>query len=257
MLFTSLLEKGIPVRGLAHPVIFQDSPGSDELGGRIPGIRESAGTGGGGPSTLNFRMFGAVMVTPRNYYRVLQSGQNALLFPGGVREVFHGKDDAYKLFWPEKVDFVRTAARFNATIIPVSAVGMADSLNILLDPSEVTSLPFIGERAKKFAENVTAARFDRKNVDETFLPPIVAPGLPSRNYFVFGKPFQTSELNPKDRIDCEEVYANIQDEMKRGFDDVLRARKKDPFMQPAPRLLYERVTGQKAPTFDINEMNRI
>ena len=258
MLISGLIDHGIPVRGLAHPVIFQSSNQVDELGGRTPGIRETeGGSGGRGPSTTNFRKYGAVMVTPRNYYRVLQSGQSALLFPGGVREVFHGKDEAYQLFWPEKVDFVRTAARFNATIVPVSAVGMADTLNILVDSSEIVNLPILGERAKRFAANVTAARFDTDNSGENFLPPIVAPGLPSRNYFVFGKPFQTMELDPKDRNGCESIYSDIQAEMKRGFDDVLRARKKDNFMEAAPRLVYERVTGKKAPTFDIKEMNNV
>lgn len=248
-----MIENDIVVRGLAHPVIFQGS-GLDELGGRTPGLANRPGRGGP-TGTTDFQTFGAIMVTPRNYYRVLQSGQNALLFPGGVREVFHGRDEAYKLFWPEKVDFVRTAARFNATIIPVSAVGMADSLNILLESSEIVNLPFIGERAKNFAANVTAARFDSTNEDEVFLPPIVTPGLPSRNYFIFGKPIATTDLDPSDKASCKHVYTNLQSEMNRGFDDILKARKKDAYLQAPQRLAYERLTGQKAPTFDITEVN--
>jgi 1-acyl-sn-glycerol-3-phosphate acyltransferase len=256
LLVAKLIENDIVVRGLAHPVVFQGSVRSDELGGRTPGLQRGA-TGAGLDSASTFRMFGAVMVTPRNYYRVLQSGQNALLFPGGAREVFHGRDEAYQLFWPEKVDFVRTAARFNATIIPISAVGMADSLNILLDPSEVVDLPFIGEKVKSFAANVTAARFDAMNEDEAFVPPIVAPGLPSRNYFIFGKPLPTKELDHYDKASCEDAYLEIQSEMKRGFADILAAREKDTYRQAPRRLVYERLTGEKAPTFDIAEVNRI
>jgi hypothetical protein len=261
LLVANLLKNDIVVRGLAHPVVFQQQGPQqqgaqrDELGGRTPGLNRQTGAGGGGLSTSNFRTFGAVMVTPRNYYRLMQSGQNALLFPGGVREVFHGRDEAYQLFWPEKVDFVRTAARFNATIIPISAVGMADSLNILLEPSEIVDLPFIGERVKAFTANMTAARFDAMDQDENFVPPVIAPGLPSRNYFIFGKPLSTGQIDPKDKVACEEAYTTIKGEMKRGFDDILRARGKDPFMQGAPRLAYERVTGQKAPTFDVEEVN--
>ena len=254
-MIAKLIENDIVVRGLAHPIIFQGS-GSDELNGRTPGISPKTSDGNSATDTSNFRTFGAVMVTPRNYYRVLQSGQNALLFPGGVREVFHGRDEAYQLFWPEKVDFVRTAARFNATIIPLSAVGMADSLNILLEPSEIVDLPWIGERAKNFAANVTAARFDAANENEVFLPPIIAPGLPSRNYFLFGKPMSTKDLDPSDKASCEDVYNELQKEMKRGFDDILQAREKDTYMQAPQRLAYERLTGQKAPTFDIEEVNR-
>lgn len=259
LLISELIENDIVVRGLAHPIVFQSATGSssrvDELGGRTPGLQRKPS--GNGPDPSSFQTFGAVMVTPRNFYRVLQSGQNALLFPGGVREVFHGRDEAYQLFWPEKVDFVRMAARFNATIVPVSAVGMADSINTILEPSEVGDLPLIGERAKAFAANVTAARFDAANEDEVFMPPIVAPRLPSRNYFIFGKPLSTKDLDPSDKASCQEAYTSVQDEMKRGFDDILSAREKDVFKDAPTRLAYEQFTGGKAPTFDISEVNRV
>lgn len=154
------------------------------------------------------------------------------------------------------MDFVRTAARFNATIIPVSAVGMADSLNILLEPSEIVDLPFIGKRARDFAANVTAARFDVTNEAEMFLPPIVAPGLPSRNYFIFGKPLSTKQIDPSDKESCGRAYNELQVEMRRGFDDILAAREKDAYKEAPQRIVYERMTGQKAPTFDIKEVNR-
>lgn len=264
MLVGKLYKNGIPVRGLAHPVIFNGgtAPGSEkklpkdrELG-RVPGLRPPPTEENNNlQNTQRFEEFGAVMVSPRNFYGLMKTGQNALLFPGGVREVFHGRNESYRLFWPEKVDFVRTAARFNATIVPVSAVGMADSFNYLLDQKELLDVPVLGQRAKDFANNVTAARFDVKNQDELFLPPIVAPGLPSRNYFVFGKPVYTHDIDPKDKAACKETYLSIQDEMATAFHDVLEAREKDAFKDAAPRLAYERLTGQKAPTFKIEEMN--
>eukprot|EP00980_Cylindrotheca_fusiformis_P022318 scaffold9191_cov114-Cylindrotheca_fusiformis.AAC.13 len=255
LLVAKLLDNDIVVRGLGHPILFQGGTQSDELGGRTPGLQPNAS--GTGPNMSNYRQFGAVKVTPRNYYRILQSGQNALLFPGGVREVFHGRNEAYKLFWPEKVDFVRTAAKFNATIIPISAVGMADSLNIVLDRSEIMNLPLIGERAMSFAANITSARFDTSDADEVFLAPIVAPGLPSRNYFIFGKPLSTNEVDHTDKASCEQAYHQVKAEMNRGFHDILTAREKDVYRQAPQRLAYERLTGQKAPTFDIAEVNRV
>jgi len=265
LLVGKLYKNGIPVRGLAHPFIFQGGsfgPGSGtklqksrELG-RVPGIEEPPMDGGNNIQSMQrFEEFGAVMVTPRNFYRLMQTGQNALLFPGGVREVFHGKNESYQLFWPEKVDFVRTAARFNATIVPVSAVGMADSFNFLLDSKELLDVPVLGQRAKDFSNNITAARFDASDQDESFLPPIVAPGVPSRNYFVFGRPTYTHTIDPKDKDACKEAYLNIQNEMNLGFDDVLKAREKDPFKDGIPRLAYERLTGRQAPTFNINDIH--
>lgn len=253
-LISKFLDTGLTVRGLAHPIVFQQSTRRGDLGGRTPGLQPSS-RGGQGPSTTNFEQFGAVMVTPRNYYRLLQSGQNALLFPGGVREVFHGRDEAYQLFWPSKIDFVRTAAKFNATIIPISAVGMADSLNMVLEPSELADLPFLGERATEFAKNVTSARFDMENEEENFLPPIVAPGLPSRNYFLFGKPIETSSLDQKDKGACESVYQSLQDDMNAGFSAILEAREKDQYKEAIPRLAYERISGKKAPTFELEDLD--
>ena len=120
----------------------------------------------------DFQTFGAVMVTPKNFYRLMATGQTGLLFPGGVREVFHGKGEDYELFWPEKVDFVRVAARFNATIIPISAVGAADSGTILLDAEELLNLPFVGDRLRNSSETTISARFDQSNSDERFVPPV-------------------------------------------------------------------------------------
>ena len=62
-------DREIYVRGLAHPIIFQASS-----------------TGNNGFADPDFLKFGAVEVTPRNYYRLMETGQAALLFPGGVRE---------------------------------------------------------------------------------------------------------------------------------------------------------------------------
>lgn len=251
---STFFENNLTVRGLAHPIVFQlPSTQLIELDGRTPGLTKRP-KGGAGPGTSNFELFGAVMVTPKNYYRLLESGQNVLLFPGGVKEVFHRRDQAYQLLWPEKVDFVRTAAKFNATIIPLSAIGMADSLNILLNPEEIVSLPLVGERAMMFAKNITAARFDNKNEDENFLPPIVAPGLPSRNYFLFGRPISTKDIDAKDKAACRTTYLRVQDEINRGFEDLLHARQKDPYMDAPSRLAFERLTGKKAPTFALRDL---
>jgi len=260
MIIAELLEKrNIAARGLAHPIVFQ---GANAFGGGA-GPTGPAGRitkrnkeGPVDPPPGDFQTFGAVMVTPKNFYRLMATGQTGLLFPGGVREVFHGKGEDYELFWPEKVDFVRIAARFNATIVPISAVGAADSANILADAEELLNLPFgLGDRLRESSENTISARFDASNSDERFVPPLVVPSIPARHYFVFGKPFDTSTIDHSDRASCSDLYGEVKSELRRGLDDVLVAREKDPYKNFAQRVALERISGKPAPTFSIDELN--
>lgn len=49
-------------------------------------------------------------------------------------------------------------------------------------------------------------------------------------------------------LHCIALHSN-QDEVEVGIDSLLRAREQDPYLDPATRLLYERVKGEAAPTF--------
>ena len=75
----------------------------------------------------SFQEFGAVPVTPKNFYKMMQQNEFALLFPGGAREATHSKGEDYALFWPKDraADFVRVAAKFDALVVPFGAVGAA------------------------------------------------------------------------------------------------------------------------------------
>lgn len=55
----------------------------------------------------------------------------------------------HQLFWPEGPEFVRTAARFGATIVPLSAVGVDDGLEVVLDGPELLRLPLLGVQPNK------------------------------------------------------------------------------------------------------------
>lgn len=228
-----------------------------ELRGRTPGLIFSVSNGpgleGGVNSFSNFQKFGAVAVTPKNYYKLMQSGQSALLFPGGVKDVFC-TDPHYPLAWPEKADFVRTAARFNATIVPLSAVGMLESARVLVEADDLRRVPFLGKRISEVG-GFPAARFDAPDGETDPLPPIPFPDMPKRNYFIFGKPFSTSQIDPKDREECAKLYKEVVGETRRGIDDIFEARTFDPFYNTPRRLAYEQLTGKQAPTFEVEELN--
>ena len=240
-------------RGLAHPVTFfgsEDFPG--ELNGRKPGLMD--GPAGSADMRPSFQLFGAVKVTPRNYYRLLKTGQPALLFPGGAKEAQSGRKD-YPLFWPEKTDFVRTAARFNATILPLSAIGMVDSVNVLAEPQQIIDIPFLGSQLRSLNSNISSARFDAKKDDEVIGFPLVVPGLPERNYFLFGEPISLAGTDPNDKDACSAVYKKVQSEIRSGIDALLRAREYDGYRDTRKRLLYEQVYKKQAPTFPIDKLD--
>jgi len=225
-----IVEKGIIVRGLAHPNAFQ--------------VQENT-----------LEKFGAVPVTPRNIFRLLQRGEMALLFPGGAREALHGPNEEYQLFWPAKPEFVRVAARFNAVVVPFGGVGIDDNIASLAQITEIMR-PF---------ESVLPARRRSLKVDggglmpvsetlkQEFGFPLLAPrlqpvtddtsGVGDRYYMSFGKPVDLESLDPSDQPGCEKVYQELRSAVQGEIDWLLDARLKDPFREPVRRQLFERVAN--------------
>lgn len=119
------------------------------------------------------------------------------------------------------------------------------------------NLPFgIGERAANQTKNVMSARFDQTNNDELFQPPVIFPKIPARHYFVFGKPFDTEHVDYRNPDECSKLYSDVKTELRRGLDDLLVAREKDPYKDSLMRIAVERASGKPAPTFDTSELNK-
>ncbi|CAM9671076.1 unnamed protein product [Ascophyllum nodosum] len=259
-------EKGILARGLTHPLVFTGNTTPRALDRTVDGVversnvrggtakakAETTPTGANGMQTF-FAKFGAVPVSPRNMYRLFSRGDNVLLFPGGVKEAYHRKGEAYKVIWPEKAEFVRLAAEFGATIVPFSAVGIADSLEMVLDGDELLRVPFIGDSLRRRSEGLPAARGVTSK--EQFVGPVVVPKLPARVYVRFGGAVSLEGLDRRDKVGCQEAYDRVKDEVELGIDALLRAREQDPFQDPPSRLLYERIRGRKAPTLQSAELD--
>lgn len=288
-------ERGIMLRGLAHPVIFSDAlasrtgsaSGGSSSGGTsgstasssglspfdlIPAMGEffasggGGGNGGGGGAADGRRSFaefmiefGAVPVSARNLLRLMQNGESVLLFPGGVREAYKRKGEDYQLFWPERSEFVRMAARHGATIVPFAAIGVDDSLEILLDGEELQRAPIIGPAVAARANALPRAR-QGANADtageaanESFVSPLAVPRLPpKRMYFHFRQPVKTSKADLEDRARCDEIYQEVKFSVEEGLAELLRRREEDPYKDFGTRLLYESVRrGKQAPTFPL------
>eukprot|EP00466_Bigelowiella_natans_P000599 jgi/Bigna1/125940/aug1.1_g648 len=199
----------------------------------------------GGPANI-FKQFGAVPVSGRNLDTLMRERKPSLLFPGGVREVYHKKGEDYKVIWPEKGEFVRAAAKHNATIVPFSAIGIADSFRMVADSNDILNAPIVGDYVQQRASLLPKARDN-----ETFVAPLSIPQLPARFYFLFGKPVETFNLDYKDKEECQRVYESIRRDVEVGIDMLLAERDKDPFREYPARLFYETVNQKPAPLPDL------
>ncbi|XP_052189416.1 phytyl ester synthase 2, chloroplastic-like isoform X2 [Diospyros lotus] len=136
-------ERNMVVRGIAHPMLFKRL-----RDGNLPDI-----------STFDaVRIMGAVPVSATNFYKLLSSKSHVLLYPGGVREALHRKGEEYKLFWPERSEFVRMAARFGATIVPFGVVGEDDFGEVVFDYDDQMKIPFLKADIEKRREEAVMLR---------------------------------------------------------------------------------------------------
>lgn len=228
-------EKGIMLRGLAHPLIFQGGQTTDR----------------GQNSFAQFLVeFGAVPVNARNLAKLLQNGESVLLFPGGVREAYRRKGEEYQLFWPERSEFVRMAAKYGATIVPFAAIGVDDSLEILVDGEELQRTPVLGDIVTARTAQLPRARLSE---EESLVAPIALPKLPpQRSYFLFQRPITLRVEDANDREKCDSVYRDVKASVEEGLCYLLRRRGEDPFTSLGKRALWEAThPGKQAPTFTL------
>lgn len=73
-------------------------------------------------------------------------------------QAYKGRDEEYKLFWPQQSEFVRMAAKFGATIVPFAAIGLDDSFNMVLDGSDIRNIPVVGDAIASRAAKLPQAR---------------------------------------------------------------------------------------------------
>eukprot|EP00249_Psilotum_nudum_P022181 c28408_g1_i2 orf=78-2234(+) len=230
------------VHGAAHPFLFTNSFEGNMV--------EPLGI----PDLL--RLFGAVPVSGKNLFKLLANNKCVLLYPGGEREGLHRKDEEYKLFWPNQPEFVRMAARFNATIVPFSAVGEDEILEVCFDYDDFKINPIINKLLKQGDGTIPRIRSeaDGEAYNQFLRIPIIAPKLPGRLYVLFGRPYLTTgrrhELQNKER--AYELYWEIKREIEVGISYLQEKRKQDPCRDLLSRLVYEFPWGNNVPvpTFD-------
>lgn len=94
----------------------------------------------------------------------LTKGRQASLYWAPERmtiwlQAYKNKNEKYKVLWPEREEFVRMAARFGATIVPVAAIGCEDAVTMLADARDIKRIPILGDRvARNARETIPQAR---------------------------------------------------------------------------------------------------
>ncbi|KAK8693269.1 hypothetical protein V6N13_070860 [Hibiscus sabdariffa] len=225
-----LMERNILVRGIAHPMIFVKPKG-----GYLPEMD---------PSNFDiFRLMGSVPVSGASFFKLMSSKSHILLYPGGAREALHRKGEEYKLFWPEKTEFVRMAARFGAKIVPFGVVGEDDIAEIILDYDDQVKIPWRREEIERITKQFPKARADASGevANQQMYLPVMLPKFPGRFYYYFGKPILTEGMKEelRDKEKCDELYLRVKSEVEGCIDFLKRKREKDPYRNLFSRVLYQ------------------
>ncbi|KAL1547406.1 hypothetical protein AAHA92_23890 [Salvia divinorum] len=227
------IERDIALRGMTHPTVF-----TKLREGRIPPPFSDFD---------NMRIMGAVPVSATNFYRLLSSNSHVLLYPGGMRESLNRKGEEYKLFWPEQPEFVRVAAKFGAKIVPFGVVGEDDIGHLLLDYNDLMRIPYIKNAIEELTLEVVKLRRDAVGEvsNEDVHLPVIAPKIPGRFYFLFGKPIETEgkKQEVKGREKAQELYLEVKREVEECLAYLKMKRESDPYRHIAARLSYQAIHG--------------
>ncbi|CAL5194672.1 unnamed protein product [Lathyrus oleraceus] len=223
-----LSQKGIALRGIAHPELFT-------------GKMESTSSEF---SMVDWvKIFGGVPVSASNLFKLLSTKSHVLLYPGGAREALHFKGEEYKLIWPNHPEFVRMAARFGATIVPFGAVGEDDIAEIALDYNDLMKIPILNDYIKDLNRDSVRIRNEESGevANQNLSFPVLLPKIPGRFYYLFGKPIRLKGMENivKDRENANELYLQIKSEVEKNIDYLIKKREEDPYRNLIDRKMYQ------------------
>jgi 1-acyl-sn-glycerol-3-phosphate acyltransferase len=157
---------------------------------------------------------GAVLGTRANCAALMRRGAHILVFPGGAREVFKHRGEAYQLIWKNRFGFVRLAIEHGYSITPYATVGAEEAFDVLLDSTHYMNTP-LGRYLKTSG---VADRYLRGG--EEFPPVVRGLGLsviprPEKLYFSIGRPIET--VRYRGRSADPEVLDRVRTRVRRSL----------------------------------------
>jgi 1-acyl-sn-glycerol-3-phosphate acyltransferase len=161
---------------------------------------------------------GAVLGTRANCAALMRRGEHILVFPGGAREVFKHKGEAYRLIWKERYGFVQLAIEHGYSITPYATVGAEEAFDVLLDSSDYMATPL----GRYLRRSGIADRYLRGG--EEFPPVVRGLGLtaiprPEKLYFSFGKPIETNRYRARDRDPA--TLTRLRERVRRSLEHLI------------------------------------
>jgi 1-acyl-sn-glycerol-3-phosphate acyltransferase len=162
---------------------------------------------------------GAVLGTRENCAQLMRQGEHILVFPGGAREVFKRRGEAYQLIWKQRYGFVRLAIEHGYSILPYATVGAEESVDIVYDAGDYMRTPL-----GRYLKNSGIADRVLRGGEE--LPPVIR-GIgwtpiprPEKMYFVMGRPIDTRPQRGKH--DDTQTLARVRDRVARQLRGLIR-----------------------------------
>jgi 1-acyl-sn-glycerol-3-phosphate acyltransferase len=168
---------------------------------------------------------GAVQGTRANCAALMRRGEHILVFPGGAREVFKHKGEAYQLIWKERFGFVQLAIEHGYTITPYATAGAEEAFDVLLDSKQYMDTP-IGRYLKRSG---IADRYLRGG--DEFPPLVRGLGLtvlprPEKLYYLVGRPLDMARYRGQE--DDPAVLRRVRNRVRRSLTQLIaevRARR--------------------------------
>ena len=181
---------------------------------------------------------GAVLGSRANCAALMRRREHILVFPGGAREVFKHKGEAYRLIWKERFGFVKLALEHGYTITPYATVGAEEAFDVLLDSADYMKTP-LGRVLKS-----TGIADSYLRGGEEFPPLVRGLGLtmiprPEKLYFALGTPIETSRYRAQfgDPLVLKRVRDRVHRSLTRLIADLREHRAHDTEQGTLRRLL--------------------
>ncbi len=177
------------------------------------------------------KYYGVVDGTPRNCARLMEAGESLLVFPGGAREALKRRDERHQLIWGERLGFVRMAIEHGCTIVPFSALGMDDALDVVWDADDMFKTR-AGELWKQMGLRTDAIPPVVRGLGPTSIP------RPERLYFSVRPAIKTASYQGQSDNEeaCRELRERVRVSIETGFEELDRFRQDDPYRSFRKRL---------------------